>query len=258
MSTDLATYQSAIYRFGEMPSTVTSYHLIWPVVGKAIPDYININSPQKVVCVANNATDAASSTGARAMVIQGLSSSLTLQQEQVWLDGFNPTTSSLIYTRVIRGWASRCGSNGTNAGSLYFGYGSVTSGVPASILGQINAGDGQTSQVNGTIAASTDLHIHEFNFYTGRTGGGQDILASFQFRTRQIFGTYGSYELGPWRNRFLADTIADADASIGRDAIVLRGPLDIEVKVKGSATGARASAIIAGEFHRAIQTVLYP
>ena len=250
-SSDKATYISASYRFGSQATTTTSANVIWPVTGKIGPDYININSPQYVVGVAQGATDAASSTGARAIVLQGLSGSLTLQQEQIWLNGTSPVTTSNQYVRVFRAWATKCGSNGTNASSVFVGYGTITSGVPASILCQISAGRGQTTQINQTVATSIVTHLHDMTFAIGRTGGGQDVLGTFTLRTRQITGVYGSYELGPWRDRIVADTISTFNYQASEDEIIFYGPYDFEGRVLASGA-ARATCVIGGEFHKYI------
>lgn len=250
---DAGTYLNAAYRFGQKPSVVTSYNVVWPVIGKAGPDYLNINSPQYVWYSSTHTTDSASSTGMRKVAIQGISASLTLQAEEIWLNGTSPVTSSLIYTRVFRSWGTRCGSNGTNAGSMFCGYGAVTAGVPASILTKIDVGAGQTEQLTFTGPVSVTGHVHNVNWHIGKDGGGQAVLGTFQMRTRQIIGTHGSYELGPWRERFIGATTDDIDFSTDGDAIVFYGPFDFEVRVLGSATGARASVSVGGEFHRQIQ-----
>lgn len=250
---DAGTFITANYRFGAQPSVTTSYNVVWPVVGKAGPDYLNINSPQYVAYSSTHTTDSASSTGARKVAIQGITASLGLQSEEVWLNGTSPVTTSYQYVRVFRSWVTRCGSNGTNAGSLFCGYGTFTSGVPANILTKIQVGDGQTSQTVITVQASANGHIHEIEWYIGKDGGGQNILGTFELRTRQIFGVHGSYEMGPWRQRFIGSTIDHIHYATDLDAIVLYGPVDVEVRVLGSATGARASAAIGGEFHKQIQ-----
>ena len=250
---DAGTFITANYRFGAKPSTVTSYNVVWPVIGKAGPDYISINSPRYIAFASTHTTDAASSTGMRKVAIQGLSASLSLITEEVWTNGTNPVTTSNQYVRAFRSWATRVGSNGTNAGSAFFGYGTFTSGVPASILTKIDVGDGQTEQLALTIQGSTNGHVHNIEWYIGKDGGGQDILGTFQLRTRQIYGTHGSYELGPWRVRFIGSTVDHIHFQTDLDAIVFYGPADVEVRVLGSATGARVSGSVGGEFHRQIQ-----
>ena len=255
--TELGTFITDNYRFGQKPSSVTSFNVVWPVVGKAGPDYRNINSGDYVQLASTNAADTASGTGMRSVWIEGcLADGLTAQRELVWLNGTTPVTTAYQYARVFRAWGQNCGTSGTNVGSLFCGYGTFTSGVPANIEWQISADAGQTQQVTGMLPSSQTAHIHNIHWGTGRTGGGQDVLATFQLRARRIYNVSsgkGNYELGPWRQRMITSTIADINFDTDVNAFVLEGPSDVEVRAFTSAAGTRVHASVSYQIYRRIK-----
>jgi hypothetical protein len=247
-----ASYIRSELRFGEKPSTVTSYNLIWPVAGTAGPAYININSAQTIELASTSATDTASGAGMRAVTIRGMGATLQPITETVWTDGTSPVSTVNEFTRVLRMFGLR---GNDNVGSVYLGYGTFTSGVPDNILASIQAGQGQTVQLTSMIANSQTALVTGFEFNIGKDGGGQNILGTFQLRTRTHFDLgNGLWESGPWRTRYIGSTISALTYfAQDNDAFQIDGPCDIEVRILGSGTGARASAQVHFELHKKLQ-----
>lgn len=248
------TYISADLRFGALPSTVTSAVCVWPVAAGG-PAYRDPNSGDYVQVAGTSASDTASGAGARQVTILGLGqvdqnslgAGFKWYQEDIWLNGTTPTTSTYKYHSLYRMFVKK---GETNAGSLYCGYGTFTSGVPANILAQINSGYGQTTQLTGSLPSSVEGHVHFFEFNMGKAGGGGAILGTFILRTRQYEWTGSDWEYGPWRVRYIGDTESELQYGSGLDGFILMGPCDVEVTVEGSGTGARASGHVAYELHK--------
>lgn len=248
------SFVQALLRFGYKESTVTSSNLIWPVTGIAIPQYRDVNSADFVQLASTNASDTASGTGMRKVTIRGVDHNWLPATDEVWLNGTTPTTTNYKFSRVIQMWGLRVGSD-TNVGSIFCGYGTFTAGVPANILNMIPAGDGQTSHGGGYLPQGLFAVLNFFSFHIGKDGGGQDILGTFSFKYRQIYGQQqGSFELGPWRTRFTGSSIDDLTYnSPSQDAFVMDGPCDIHAEVSGSAVGARANVTVGAELHQKFQ-----
>ena len=83
-------------------------------------------------------------TGARTLYIEGLDANFNLVSETVVLTGQSAATSALTYSSLHRAYVVTAGSGGTNAGVLYVGAGTVTTGVPATKYLAIPAGEAQT------------------------------------------------------------------------------------------------------------------
>jgi hypothetical protein len=252
------TYIRSSNRFGSKPSTVTSFNAVWPVA-LAEPAYRDINSGDFIQLASASASDTASGAGMRRVHVVGLgyvndsdwSKGYKYVEEDVWLNGTTPVSTSNKYTRFFRMYGNR---GNTNVGTIFVGYGAFTDGVPANIQGQIVAGNGQTTQLVGSFPSSVSAHLTYFNFDSGKAGGGGDILCDYRIRTRQYIQLDdGSFELGPWRVRYIGATIDSLQWRDGSETFVIDGPCDFVVEVNGSGTGARASGTIGYELHRLLQ-----
>lgn len=244
------TYIESSLRFGQQPSTVTSFNVVWPVA-LALPDYLDINSPQIIQLASTSATDTASGAGMRQVAVYGMSANLTPQTDLVWLNGTTPSSTSLVFSRVLRMWGAK---GNVNVGSVWCGYGTFTAGNPASKLGNIRPGAGQSEQLIHFIANSQQALVTGFEFSIGKDGGGLDILGTFQLRTREYSLVSSLWEAQPWRVRYIGSTIDKLEyLSQDNDTFSLSGPCDVVVEVLGSGTGARASANIGFELHKKIQ-----
>jgi hypothetical protein len=253
-----ATYISGDVRFAQLPSTVTSYNVIWPAGGVAEPATRNPNSGDYVAFASTNANDTASGSGMRRIFFLGLgyvdeadvSKGFRFRGETLWLNGTTPTTSTYKYIGSYRMYGDR---GATNVGSIFCGYGTFTSGVPANVLNIIRAGAGQTEAMLGFLPSSTEGHVHDFNFEIGRTGGGQDILADVRIRSRQITWVGSAWEFEPWRVRYIGASIANIAYSTEVNGFILQGPVEVQGQALGSAAGARVSGHVSYELHKDFQ-----
>ena len=249
------SYIQSLFRFAYKQSSVTSYNLIWPVVGLARPQFRAINSPDYVQLASSNAADTSSGNGMRKVQIRGIGENWTPVNESLWLNGTTPVSTSNKYQRIIQMWGLRTGTSESNVGSIFAGHGVwSTNGRPASIWNTIVPAEGQTFYGAGHLPQTIDAHIHTYKWQTGRTGGGQDVLATFRLRYRQIYGTQvGSFEYGPWRTRIIGSTINDFEYSTDLDEFILSGPCDIYAEAFTSADGARLTVALGSELHSRFQ-----
>ena len=249
------SYLQSLFRFAYKDSSVTSYNLIWPVVGLARPQFRDINSPDYMQFASSNAADTASGDGMRKIRFRGIGENWTPVTDEVWLNGTTPVTGNYKMQRVIQMWGLRTGTSESNVGSIFAGHGVWSSnGRPSNIWNTIVPGEGQTFYGAGHIPQTIDVHVHNYDFQTGRTGGGQDVLATFRLRYRQIYGQQvGSFEYGPWRTRVIGSTIDTFRYQTDLDEFILSGPCDIYGEGFTSAAGTRLTVALGSELHTRFQ-----
>lgn len=252
------SYINSNNRFGSKPSTVASWHAVWPVTVAAAA-YRDVNSGDFIQLASTSASDTASGAGLRRVHIIGMgyaddndwSKGYKYVEEDVWLSGTTPVSTSNKYARFFRMYGDR---GNTNVGSIFAGYGTFTGGVPNSIQSMIEAGYGQTTQLVGCFPSSVSAHLTYYNFDSGKDGAGLDVRTDYRIRTRQYRQlSDGSFELEPWRVRYIGATIDSLRWRDGSETFVVNGPADFVVEVNASGTGARASGTVGYELHRRLQ-----
>lgn len=132
-----------VYKFGYSDAITTTNATVWDGVGtQALIDYPS--SAIQVKCSSSDANDAAAGTGLRTLTVHGLDANWDAQSESVTLNGQTAVLTANTYIRVFRAIGDTAGSGGVNAGTIWFGDGTVTSGVPADRFMAITAGENQT------------------------------------------------------------------------------------------------------------------
>lgn len=115
--------------------------------------------------------------GARTVLIQGLNANYKEIEETVELDGQDEVNTNKEYLRVYRMIVQTVGSEGDNAGTIYAGTGTVSSGVPANKYASIPEGYNQSMMAVYTIPANKTAYMTQF--YCS-----PDSQASFQIQLR--------------------------------------------------------------------------
>ena len=159
-------YHESIYKFGNNPEVADSIETIWPQGG--LYSYL---SAATVLTVSSSSTnDTSAGTGARTVELFGLDGDYNEISEVVTLNGQTAVNTTLSYLRINRMIVRSAGSGGANAGIIYAGTGTVTTGVPANIYATIN-GDGtnQTLMALWTIPAGYTGYLMQYDVSNGTT-----------------------------------------------------------------------------------------
>ena len=159
-------YHESIYKFGNNPQVADSIETIWPQGG--LYSYL---SAATVLKVSSGSTDDTSAgTGARTVELSGLDGDYNEISEVVTLNGQTAVNTTQSYLRINRMIVRSAGSGGANAGIIYAGTGTVTTGVPANIYATVN-GDGtnQSLMAIWTIPAGYTGYLMQYDVSNGTT-----------------------------------------------------------------------------------------
>jgi hypothetical protein len=159
-------YHESIYKFGNNPQVADSIETVWPEGG--LYSYL---SAATVLTVSSSSTnDTSAGTGARTVELFGLDGDYNEISEVVTLNGQTAVNTTQSYLRINRMIVRSAGSGGANAGIIYAGTGTVTTGVPANIYATIN-GDGtnQTLMALWTIPAGYTGYLMQYDVSNGTT-----------------------------------------------------------------------------------------
>ena len=159
-------YHKSIYKFGNNPVVADSIETIWPQGG--LYSYLSAATVLKVS--SSSANDTSAGTGARTVELFGLDGDYNEISEVVTLSGQTAVNTTQSYLRINRMVVRSAGSGGANAGIIYAGTGTVTTGVPANIYATIN-GDGtnQTLMALWTIPAGYTGYLMQYDVSNGTT-----------------------------------------------------------------------------------------
>ena len=166
-------YHKHVYKFGQNAVVGNSVETIWSQGGL----YSYPPSATTMTVSSSNTNDTSAGTGARTVLISGLDGDYDEISETITLNGQTAVTTTNSFLRVNRAIVLTAGSGGVNAGIIYVGTGTVTSGVPANIYTTIN-GDGtnQTLQTFWTVPANYTAYIHQTNISTGNSSNNPAVL----------------------------------------------------------------------------------
>jgi len=163
-SGDLSPSYKQILKFGQNQSVGNSIETIWEEGGL----YVYPPSATTMTVSSSDANDTSAGTGARTIQISGLDGSYNEVSEIITMNGQTAVTTSNSYLRVNRALVLTAGSGGANAGIIYVGTGTVTSGVPANVYTTINGfGLNQSLQAFWTVPAGYTAYIYQSNISTG-------------------------------------------------------------------------------------------
>jgi hypothetical protein len=145
----------AQFKFGFNPDVDDSLETVWAEGG--LYSYIETATVLKVSSSSTN--DTAAGTGARTVTLFGLDANYAEIGETVTLNGQTAVNSTKTYLRINRMVVNTAGSGGQNAGVIYAGTGTVTTGVPANKYATIAVGDNQTLMALWTVPADHTAYL---------------------------------------------------------------------------------------------------
>lgn len=187
-----------------------------------------------------SANDAAAGTGARTVLVSGLDANYNPISETIILNG--QTAVSLVnqYLRINDMEVMTAGSGGKNAGILYIGTGTVTTGVPAVIIAGVAIGDNRLKSVRFSVPVGNSLAVAELSmtgFDVSATLGTSDKVT---VDLKQLNPATGLVEL---MKRFYIDS-SSVDLHLD-PVLIIPAKTDIYMEVTGTVS-ASVSANIRG------------
>lgn len=164
---------SGIIIFGYNPDVDTSEESIWPD-GGTIP---HPTAASVLKISSSDANDTSAGTGARTVLVSGLDGDYNTVTETVTLNGQAAvnTTNSFLYVNAF--YVLTVGSGGQNAGVIYAGTGTVTSGVPATIYDLIAAGYNNRTTAHYCVPAGYTGYMVSGLVTAGQASGSTSVTA---------------------------------------------------------------------------------
>jgi hypothetical protein len=167
------SFHKTVFKFGYNAVVGATKETIWEQGGLyAYP------ASDTVMTISSSSTDdTAAGTGARTVEVFGLDADYNEINEVVTLNGQTAVNTTKSYLRINRGIVRSAGSGGANAGTIYAGTGTVTTGVPANIYLTINGdGDNQTLMALWTVPAGYTAFLTKMSLSTGTSTNTKAIL----------------------------------------------------------------------------------
>mgnify|MGYP005812997633 FL=1 len=179
--------------------------------------------------------DTSAGTGARTVKVDFLDSSHVEFSETLTMNGQTAvSTTSTDCFRVQLLTVLTAGSGEVNAGKVYIGTGSVTSGVPANIFGTVVADEGASSQGVWTVPAAKTFYMQRMVISADSSKAVQARLAQRVAGVVYVVGT----------SRLPADSITPIALD---DYAPLAATSDLEwIQLAGGGGGAAVDVYITG------------
>lgn len=158
--------------FGFNPDIDTTEETVWP--GGGIITHPSAAIQWKVS--SSSANDTSAGTGARTVFINGLDANYNQVTETVTLNGQTAvlTTNSLL--RINSAYVATAGSSNSAEGNIYFGTGTVTAGVPATVWQIILFDYNSTVTGHYTVPAGYTAYMDAGQISAGQATGSTQII----------------------------------------------------------------------------------
>jgi len=172
------SWHQSITVFGFNSDVDTAVETVWPQGGiltfPATALQLSVSS--------SNAADTSAGTGARTVYLEGLDANHNVISETVTLNGQTAVTTTRSYLHINNCYVQTAGSGNAAAGTIYFGTGTVTAGVPATIYDVI-AFD-YNARVTGsyTVPAGYTAYVSQGLFSSGQVSGSNAVTGRLMTR----------------------------------------------------------------------------
>jgi hypothetical protein len=157
--------------FGYNPDVDTARVTVWPYTG-IIP--LPAAALQMKVS-SSDANDTANGTGARTVFVAGLDANHNEISEIVTLNGQTAVLTTQSFLHINNAYIATAGSGLSAAGDIYFGDGTVTAGVPATVYDLIKYDYNQRITGSYTIPAGYTGYVSQGLFSAGQPGGSAQV-----------------------------------------------------------------------------------
>mgnify|MGYP003656258606 CR=1 FL=1 len=164
-------WHEAVEVFGYNPDVDTALETVWPHGGilgfPATALQLSVSS--------NSADDTAAGTGARTVFVSGLDANHNVISETVVLNGQTSVLTVQSFLHVNQCYVATAGSLDSAAGTIYFGTGTLTAGVPATVYDVIEFNYNVRLTGSYTVPAGYTAYISQGQFSVGQSGGSNPI-----------------------------------------------------------------------------------
>jgi hypothetical protein len=158
--------------FGYNPDVDLAEVTVWPL--QSIKSHPAAAVQLKVS--STSASDTSNGTGARTVTIYGLDGSWNEITETVTLSGQTAVTTTNSFLRIQSAVVATAGSSTSAVGDIYFGEGTVTAGVPATIYDIIKYDYNKTITGHYTIPAKHTGYLMQGLFSAGQPSGTSQVI----------------------------------------------------------------------------------
>ena len=161
------SFHKSIFKFGNNTSVGNTLETVWAEGG--LYSYLTSASVLKVS--SSSTADTSAGTGARTVQLFGLDTNYNEINETVTLNGQTEVNTTKEYLRINRMVVRSAGTGGANAGVIYAGTGTVTTGVPANVYASVNGvtGANQSLMALWTVPAGYTAYILQYDISNGTT-----------------------------------------------------------------------------------------
>ena len=166
------------FRFGWANSIGTTPQTITTCVtaGNTYP-YLSAATTVKVS--SSSANDTSAGTGVRTILLAGLDANYNAISETITMNGQTAVTTTNSYLRISYTEILTVGSGGGVAGTIYVGTGTVTAGVPAVSLWQIEATYNNFSFAGYTVPAGYTAYVTSYTVTSQSTTANINVTVGF-------------------------------------------------------------------------------
>lgn len=160
-------FHENIFKFGNNTTVGNSLETIWAEGG--LYSYLSAATVLKVS--SSSTADTSAGTGARTVELFGLDTDYNEINETITLNGQTAVNTTKEYLRINRMIVRSAGSGGANAGVIYAGTGTVTTGVPANVYASVNGvtGANQSLMALWTVPAGYTAYLLQYDISNGTT-----------------------------------------------------------------------------------------
>jgi hypothetical protein len=160
-------YHKPLFKFGNNTTVGDSLETIWAEGG--LYSYLTAATVLKVS--SSSTDDTSAGTGARTVQLYGLDADYNEINELVTLNGQTVVNTTQSFLRINRIIVRSAGSGGSNAGVIYAGTGTVTTGVPANVYASVNGviGANQSLMSLWTVPAGYTAYMLQYEVSNGTT-----------------------------------------------------------------------------------------
>jgi hypothetical protein len=144
---------------------------VWPYTG-----ILPLPAAALQMKVSSSSTDDTSNgTGARTVFLEGLDASYEEISETITLNGQTEVLTTQSFLHINNAYVATAGSGLSAAGDIYFGTGTVTAGVPATVYDLIKFDYNQRITGSYTIPAGFTGYLSQGLFSAGQPGGSAQV-----------------------------------------------------------------------------------
>lgn len=172
------SWHQSITVFGYNSDVDTSVETVWPYGGllafPAVALQLSVSS--------ENAADTSAGTGARTVYLEGLDANHNVISEIVTLNGQTAVTTTRSYLHINNCYVLTAGSGNSAAGTIYFGTGVVTAGVPATVYDVIQFDYNARVTGSYTVPAGYTAYVSQGLFSSGQVSGSNAVTGRLMTR----------------------------------------------------------------------------